>query len=187
MCLFLVSLSFFATLNIFFSYMICNTMYLGRDHRPYGSKLTTFLSQSHRTFSTVLRPAQEYFTYMGTSPLSVKGCKILACAQRSGPLSREGSLSCHTCCYTGPRFFRSLPKDRPIQSPLKTLKGMWRICSNPDSHGSHRYEQDSNRHGLEVRGLVVEDQCLNHSATEVLHSDMFHTNVLGLSFTYRLP
>jgi hypothetical protein len=42
---------------------------------------------------TVLRPAQEFFTYMETSPLPVKGCKILAYARRSGPLSREGSLS----------------------------------------------------------------------------------------------
>jgi hypothetical protein len=25
----------------------------------------------------------------------------------SGPVSREGSLSCHTCCDTGPRFFWS--------------------------------------------------------------------------------
>jgi hypothetical protein len=25
---------------------------------------------------TVLRPAQEYFTYMETSPMPVKGCKI---------------------------------------------------------------------------------------------------------------
>jgi hypothetical protein len=38
----------------------------------------------------VLRPAQEYFTYKETSPLPVKGCKILAIAQRSGPLGREG-------------------------------------------------------------------------------------------------
>jgi hypothetical protein len=50
-------------------------------------------------------------------------------------LSREGSLSCHTCCDTGPRFFRFHPKDRPIQSPLTTHKGMWRIYSNPDPHG----------------------------------------------------
>ena len=27
--------------------------------------------------------------------------------------SREGSLSCHTCCDTGPRFTRSHPKGRP--------------------------------------------------------------------------
>jgi hypothetical protein len=63
---------------------------------------------------TVLRPAQEFFTYMETSPLSVKGCKILAYARRSRPVSREGSLSCHTYCDTGPRFFRSLLKDHPI-------------------------------------------------------------------------
>jgi hypothetical protein len=51
---------------------------------------------------------QEFFTYMETSPLPVKGCKIKAYARRSGP------LSCHTCCDTGPRFFRSHPKGRPI-------------------------------------------------------------------------
>jgi hypothetical protein len=32
---------------------------------------------------------------------------------------------------TGPRFFRSPSKDRPIQSPLTTHKGMWRVYSNP--------------------------------------------------------
>jgi hypothetical protein len=52
------------------------------------------------------------------------------------PWSREGLLSCHTCCYTGPRFFRSHPKDRPIWSPLMTRKGMLRTFSNPDPHGS---------------------------------------------------
>ena len=61
---------------------------------------------------TVLRPAQEFFTYMETSPLPVKGCKIWAYVRCSGPLSREGSLSCHTCCDMGPRFILSYPKDR---------------------------------------------------------------------------
>jgi hypothetical protein len=32
----------------------------------------------------------------------------------SAPLSREESLSCHTYCDMGPRFFWSHPKDRPI-------------------------------------------------------------------------
>jgi hypothetical protein len=36
---------------------------------------------------------------------------------------------------TGPRFFWSHPKDRPITSPLTTHEGMWRIYSNPDPHG----------------------------------------------------
>ena len=67
----------------------------------------------------VLHPFQEYFTYVEMSPLPVKGCKK-AYARRPGPLSREGSLSCNTCCDTGPRFFRSHPKERPIKSPLTT-------------------------------------------------------------------
>jgi hypothetical protein len=46
------------------------------------------------------------------SPLPVTGLQILAYARRSGPLSREGYLSCHTYCDTGPRFIRSHPKDR---------------------------------------------------------------------------
>jgi hypothetical protein len=60
----------------------------------------------------------------------------LAYARCSVPLSRVGSLSCHTSCDTGPRFFRSHPKDRPIQLSLTTHKGMWRIYSTPDPHGS---------------------------------------------------
>jgi hypothetical protein len=46
---------------------------------------------------------------------------------------------------------------RPSESKLTTVLTQ-----------SNRYEQDSNLHGLEVRFLVVWDQCLNHSATEVL-------------------
>ena len=73
---------------------------------------------------------------METSPLPVKGCKILAYARHSVPLSREGSLPCHTCCDTGPRFFLSHPKDHPFHSPLTTHEGMWRIYSTLDPHRS---------------------------------------------------
>jgi hypothetical protein len=55
-------------------------------------------------------------------------------ARRSGPLSMVGSLSCHSYCDTGPRFFRSHPKDRPFQSPLTTRMGARRTFSNPDPH-----------------------------------------------------
>jgi hypothetical protein len=48
------------------------------------------------------------------SPLPVTGLQILAYARRSGPLSREGSLSCHTYSDTGPRFIQSHPKDRHL-------------------------------------------------------------------------
>jgi hypothetical protein len=64
----------------------------------------------------------------------------------SRPLSSlEGSLSCHTCCDTGPRFFRSHPKDHPNQSLLTTLMGMRRTYSNPDPHGVEEWTQQ-NKH-----------------------------------------
>jgi hypothetical protein len=72
---------------------------------------------------TVLRPAQEFFTYMETSPLPVKGCKILAYARRSGPLSREGSLSCHTCCDTGPRISGLIRRTAPFSRLLRHTRG----------------------------------------------------------------
>jgi hypothetical protein len=81
-----------------------------------------------RTFA-VLRPAQEYFTSMETSPLPVKGCKIWSYARRSGPLSVEGSLSCHTYCDTVPRFFRSHLKDRPFIRLIQHTNFPY-LCSN---------------------------------------------------------
>jgi hypothetical protein len=56
--------------------------------------------------------------------------------QNIGLCSVEGSLLCHTCCNTGPWFFWSHQKDRLIQSPFMTHKGMWRIYSNQDHHRS---------------------------------------------------
>jgi hypothetical protein len=83
------------------------------------------------------------------------------------PLSREGSLSCHTCCDTGPRFFRSLPKDRPIQSPFTTQEGVWRIYSNPDPHGFFGRGSTSNKE------TVVEMRiwCIKIVNVLVLHSN----------------
>jgi hypothetical protein len=56
---------------------------------------------------------------------------------------RAFEQSCHTCCDTGPRFFRSHQKDRPILSPLTTREGMWRIYSNPGLHGWRGDRDDS--------------------------------------------
>jgi hypothetical protein len=55
-------------------------------------------------------------------------------------MSREWSLSRHTCCDTGLQFvffnffvlFRRTY--RPFQSLRMTLQGMWKIYSNPDYH-----------------------------------------------------
>jgi hypothetical protein len=79
-----------------------------------------------------LHPAQEFFTYMEASLLPVKACKIYAYARRSGPLSREGSILCHSCCNMGPQFFLSHLKNHPIQWPLMTCKEILRTYSNQD-------------------------------------------------------
>jgi hypothetical protein len=80
-----------------------------------------------KNHSIVLRPTQEYFTIWRRHH-----CRWRAAIFRpnfgaytgSGPLSREGSSSFHTCWDTVPRFFWSHPKDRPNQSPLTTrIKG----------------------------------------------------------------
>jgi hypothetical protein len=71
---------------------------------------------------------------METSPLPVKGCKIPSYARRSGPLSREGSLTCHTCCATGPRFFGLIQRTVPFSSLLRHTRGCGGSILNPDPH-----------------------------------------------------
>jgi hypothetical protein len=109
------------------------------------TQVSSLMLRSTDWLFTVLRPAKEFFTYMEMSPLPVKGCKILAFARRSGPLSSEGSLLCHTRCDTGPRFFLSHPKDRPIQSPHTTHDGLWRVYSNPDQMWKLKELSDGNQ------------------------------------------
>ena len=50
----------------------------------------------------VFRPLQKYLMYK-----PVKGCTIKTVARRLCSLSKQGSLSCHTCCDTEPRSFWS--------------------------------------------------------------------------------
>jgi hypothetical protein len=59
---------------------------------------------------------------METTSLPKKGCKIWVYARPSGPFSRERSLSCHTYCDTGPRFFRSHPKDASFSRLLRDTR-----------------------------------------------------------------
>ena len=50
-------------------------------------------------FSGVYRPTREFFAHMETSPLPVKGCKLIVTyAQHSWSLNSEGSLEYHTYC-----------------------------------------------------------------------------------------
>jgi hypothetical protein len=68
------------------------------------------------------------FHLYGDFTIAGEELQNLAYAWSSGPLSREGSLSCHTCCDTGPRFFWSYPKNHLFSpAPLTTQKSMWMI------------------------------------------------------------
>jgi hypothetical protein len=90
----------------------------------------------------IITSRSRVFHLYGDVTINGEGLPILGLC--SGPLSKEGSLSCHTCCDRRPRFIRSHPKDQPIQSPLTTHEEMWRIYSNPDHHGYNMYlEVDS--------------------------------------------
>ena len=47
-----------------------------------------------------------------------------------------GSLSCHTCWDTGPRFLRCRPSDLPNSVAFYNKDGIPRTYSNPDPHGT---------------------------------------------------
>jgi hypothetical protein len=72
----------------------------------------------------------------GDVTITGEGLQNLGLCSALRALEREVSLSCHTCCRTGPRFYRSHQKDGPIQSPRKIHNGIRRNYSNPDPHGS---------------------------------------------------
>jgi hypothetical protein len=65
------------------------------------------------------------FSLMETSALLVKVCKIWVYAWRSGSLSREVSLSCHTCCDTGSWFSSLIQRTVPSSRLLRHTKGCW--------------------------------------------------------------
>jgi hypothetical protein len=71
--------------------------YMKRDHWLVSLLVCLFVYSRTTKFSSIWR----------LSPLPVIGP-----TRRSGLLSREGTLSCHTYCDTGPRFKVSHPKDR---------------------------------------------------------------------------
>ena len=52
------------------------------------------------------RPTREFFTHMETSPLPLKGY-----VRHSWSLCSDGSLACHTYCYTGHPFIMTISED----------------------------------------------------------------------------
>jgi hypothetical protein len=76
------------------------------------------------------------FHLYGDVTITGEGLQNLGLCSALRAFEQGGIFIVPHCCDTGPRFFRSHPKDRPILSPLTTHKGMWKIYSYPDPHGS---------------------------------------------------
>jgi hypothetical protein len=124
------------------------------------------------------------FHVYGDVKIAGEGLQNLGLCSALRPLSREGSLSCHACCDTGPRFFRSHPKDRPIQSPLTTRMGMLGIYSDLDPHrGSEFLNQmwltplrifKSNLVSTLLYGSVMEDDQNHQQRTPTKNKNRIH-------------
>jgi hypothetical protein len=95
-------------------------------HIPTTSSLPQFSTggkkQIIHSLFTVLGPAQEFFIYKyGDITIAGEGLQNLGLCSSLRALSREGSLSCHTYCDTGPWFFRS----HPFIRTLRHARGCW--------------------------------------------------------------
>jgi hypothetical protein len=79
--------------------------------------------------------------------------------------------------------FQSHPKDRPIQSPLTTHKGMLRIDSYPDPHRSHTANcKDRLQSGVKGINVVCGD-----TDVYVLHLHFYTELNLSCCFTMEGP
>jgi hypothetical protein len=113
-------------------------------------------------------PLKNFSLVFGDVTIAGEGLQNLGPCSVLGPLSREGSLSCHTCCDTGPQFFRSHPKVHPIQSPLATRMGMrggpilTRILT-----GDHTFCKNELRHCLFIAAWAI----LNYPAAVTITGD----------------
>jgi hypothetical protein len=99
---------------------------------------------------TVLRPTQEYFTYMETSPLLVKGCEILAYARRSGPLNRDSGIFIvpHLLWYGASVFFGLIRRTAQFSRLLRHTRGcggsiLTRILTGPHSVASYDMQRSA--------------------------------------------
>ena len=72
----------------------------------------------------VFRPTGEFFTYMETSPLLVKGCKFWPMLGTYGHWAVRVLLACHTYCDTGHPFIMVISEE-PWHSHL--LPSVWQL------------------------------------------------------------
>jgi hypothetical protein len=68
-----------------------------------------------------------FFHLYGDVTIHGGGLQNLGLCSALRAFEQGGSLSCHSCCDTGPRFFRFHPKDHPIHSLITTHLRIWSI------------------------------------------------------------
>jgi hypothetical protein len=73
------------------------------------------VTQTDRVIIYYFLPRWRIFHFYGYVTIADEGLQNLGYGQRSGPLSKERSLSCPACCDTVPRFFWFHSKDPPPQ------------------------------------------------------------------------
>jgi hypothetical protein len=76
------------------------------------------------------------FLLHGDVTIAGEGLHNLGLCSALRVFERGGILIVPHLLWHGTSVSRSHPKDRPIQSPHTTHKGMWRIYCNPNLHGS---------------------------------------------------
>jgi hypothetical protein len=125
--------------NISWSISSCQSLKLCVDTLSYLCKIFYYASSTYIDWLIIygFTSRSRIFHLYGDVPITGEGLQNLGLCSALRTFEQEGMLIVPpACCNTGPRFFRSHPKDRLIQSPLMTHKGMWRTNSNQDPHGS---------------------------------------------------
>jgi hypothetical protein len=123
------SMYFYIGKNIF-------QIFFSRTTGPKELKFTWKLSDMYIDWSIIycFTSRSRIFYLYGEVNITSEGLQNLGLCSALRAFEQGGIF---TCCDMGPRFFRYHLKDWPIQSPLTTHKGMWRIYSNPDPHQWH--------------------------------------------------
>ena len=85
-----------------------------------------------------------------TSQLQMKGC--------NSALSREGSLSCHTCYDTGPQFTGLIRKVALYSRLIRQALGT-KDFSDPDPHQLTRGQWKENECSIWIRPCLINKSC----------------------------
>jgi hypothetical protein len=104
--------------------LITKCLFIPYLKKEKGFKLPYALSWNISTVLTVVFQSimiiygftsrSRMFHIYGDVTIADEGLQNLGLCSTLRAFEQERSLLCNTCCDTGPRFFRSHPKDRPI-------------------------------------------------------------------------